>query len=165
MHFIQGYTRSLNFLSPSEIRPFQLGLKPFLYHFLLRLTLALVAVSSVLILLVPRIHCADLLLNFNTRFSRSLPEANTQPKQHSPASSFESSFPFVKLFLADTIIAILLYFSLFFTACYHRTFSLVHSVSETVMSGSACCMLHAGLLLGLFFEPEDGCDIFLRNVG
>jgi hypothetical protein len=26
-------------------------------------------------------------------------------------------------------------------------------------------MLHAGLLLGLFFDPEDGADMFLRNVG
>jgi hypothetical protein len=24
---------------------------------------------------------------------------------------------------------------------------------------------HAGFLLGLFFDPEDGSDIFLRNVG
>jgi hypothetical protein len=24
---------------------------------------------------------------------------------------------------------------------------------------------HAGFLLGLFFDPEDGDDIFLRNVG
>jgi hypothetical protein len=23
----------------------------------------------------------------------------------------------------------------------------------------------AGFLLGLFFEPEDGCAMFLRNVG
>jgi hypothetical protein len=30
---------------------------------------------------------------------------------------------------------------------------------------SACCLLHAGLLLGLFFDPEDGRDVFLRNVG
>jgi hypothetical protein len=30
---------------------------------------------------------------------------------------------------------------------------------------SACCLLHAGFFLGLFFEPEYGYDIFLRNVG
>jgi hypothetical protein len=24
---------------------------------------------------------------------------------------------------------------------------------------------HAGFLLGLFFDPEDGGDIFIRNVG
>jgi hypothetical protein len=26
-------------------------------------------------------------------------------------------------------------------------------------------MLHAGFLLVLFFDPEDGGDVFLRNVG
>jgi hypothetical protein len=25
--------------------------------------------------------------------------------------------------------------------------------------------LHAGSLLGLYFDPEDGADIFLRNFG
>jgi hypothetical protein len=28
----------------------------------------------------------------------------------------------------------------------------------------ATCV-HAGFLLGLFFDPEDGSDMFLRNVG
>jgi hypothetical protein len=31
--------------------------------------------------------------------------------------------------------------------------------------GSACYPLHAGFLLGIFFDPEDGGDMFLRNVG
>jgi hypothetical protein len=30
--------------------------------------------------------------------------------------------------------------------------------------GSACYLLHAGLLLGLF-NPENGGNLFLRNVG
>jgi hypothetical protein len=29
----------------------------------------------------------------------------------------------------------------------------------------ACCLLHIGFPLGLLFEPKDGGDIFLRNVG
>jgi hypothetical protein len=28
----------------------------------------------------------------------------------------------------------------------------------------ACCLLHAGFLLGLFFSPEDGGNIFLGNL-
>jgi hypothetical protein len=30
---------------------------------------------------------------------------------------------------------------------------------------AACCLLHAGFLLGLLFNPEDGGDILLRNFG
>jgi hypothetical protein len=30
--------------------------------------------------------------------------------------------------------------------------------------GSACCLLHAGFLLGLFFNPEDRGNIFLQYV-
>jgi hypothetical protein len=30
---------------------------------------------------------------------------------------------------------------------------------------SASCMLPDGFLLGLFFDPEDGCNIFLKNTG
>jgi hypothetical protein len=29
----------------------------------------------------------------------------------------------------------------------------------------ACYLLHAGSLLGSFFDQEDGGDIFLRNIG
>jgi hypothetical protein len=34
-----------------------------------------------------------------------------------------------------------------------------------VKPGSACYLLHAGFLLGFFFDPEDGDDMFLRNIG
>jgi hypothetical protein len=30
---------------------------------------------------------------------------------------------------------------------------------------AACHLLHAGSLIGLLFGPEDGGDMFLRNVG
>jgi hypothetical protein len=30
---------------------------------------------------------------------------------------------------------------------------------------SACYLLHAGFLLDLFFDPEDGGNMFPRNVG
>jgi hypothetical protein len=32
-------------------------------------------------------------------------------------------------------------------------------------SSTACYMLHACFLLGLFFDHEDGGDMFLRNIG
>jgi hypothetical protein len=31
--------------------------------------------------------------------------------------------------------------------------------------GHKSCLLHAGFFLGLLFNPEDGDDIFLRNIG
>jgi hypothetical protein len=34
-----------------------------------------------------------------------------------------------------------------------------------IKQSSPCYLLHAGLLLGLFFDPEDGGDMFLRKVG
>jgi hypothetical protein len=29
----------------------------------------------------------------------------------------------------------------------------------------ACCLLHAGFLRGLFFDPEDGDYVFFQNIG
>jgi hypothetical protein len=34
-----------------------------------------------------------------------------------------------------------------------------------MMQSYDCCLLHAGFLLGLFFDLADEDDIFLRNVG
>jgi hypothetical protein len=39
------------------------------------------------------------------------------------------------------------------------------SISITVSNYSACYLLQAGFLLALFFDPEDGDEMFLRNVG
>jgi hypothetical protein len=33
------------------------------------------------------------------------------------------------------------------------------------MKSSAWYLLHTGFLRGLFFDPEDGGDMYLRNVG
>jgi hypothetical protein len=30
---------------------------------------------------------------------------------------------------------------------------------------SACNLLHTGFLFSVFFDPEDGGDMFLRNIG
>jgi hypothetical protein len=38
-------------------------------------------------------------------------------------------------------------------------------VTNQVANGaSACYVLHAGFLLGIYFDPEDGGDIFPQNV-
>jgi hypothetical protein len=47
---------------------------------------------------------------------------------------------------------------------------LLHHIPEetwdtSVPCDSACHLFHAGFLLALFFNPEDGSYIFLRNVG
>jgi hypothetical protein len=33
------------------------------------------------------------------------------------------------------------------------------------VANSSWYLLYAGVLLGLFFDPEDGSDMFLQNVG
>jgi hypothetical protein len=35
--------------------------------------------------------------------------------------------------------------------------------ADSSEGGSACCLLHAGFFVGLFFDPEDGGDMFLRD--
>jgi hypothetical protein len=36
---------------------------------------------------------------------------------------------------------------------------------EKILKKKNPCLLHAGLFLGLFFDPEDGGDMFLQNIG
>jgi hypothetical protein len=47
--------------------------------------------------------------------------------------------------------------------CRNQT-AINHVGFEVVISRS-CYLLHAGFLFGLFFDPEDGGDMFFRNVG
>jgi hypothetical protein len=49
------------------------------------------------------------------------------------------------------------------TSHYHNYW--VISPKFISILSSACYLLYANFLLGLFFDPEDGGDIFLRNVG
>jgi hypothetical protein len=37
------------------------------------------------------------------------------------------------------------------------------SISQAIKQG-VCYLLHTGFLLGLFFDPEDGGDVFFPNV-
>jgi hypothetical protein len=39
------------------------------------------------------------------------------------------------------------------------------SKNKPSKQSSACYLLHAGFLLDLLFDPEDGGDMFLQNVG
>jgi hypothetical protein len=38
-----------------------------------------------------------------------------------------------------------------------------NKLSKKATGSSAWCLLYAGFLLGLFFDPEDGGAIFLQN--
>jgi hypothetical protein len=52
------------------------------------------------------------------------------------------------------------------TGIVRRTGVLKEDVASMLHStGSACCLVNAGFLLQLRFDPEDGGDMFLRNVG
>jgi hypothetical protein len=39
-----------------------------------------------------------------------------------------------------------------------------HRAADISKYGSACYLLHAGFFIGLFFDPEDGGYMFLRDV-
>jgi hypothetical protein len=41
----------------------------------------------------------------------------------------------------------------------------IFRVEEQAKLGSVCYLLHSNFLLGSFYGPEDGGDIFLRNIG
>jgi hypothetical protein len=45
------------------------------------------------------------------------------------------------------------------------SFSLVSCSAYSSMQKMASSCFHTGILLGIFFYPEDGGDMFLRNVG
>jgi hypothetical protein len=44
---------------------------------------------------------------------------------------------------------------------FQNVFETMSDINEALLAN----FLHAGILLGLFFNPEDGSDMFLRNVG
>jgi hypothetical protein len=44
---------------------------------------------------------------------------------------------------------------------HHSTIAIALNKQDTSF---ACYLLHAGFLLGLFFDSEDGGDMFFRNV-
>jgi hypothetical protein len=37
--------------------------------------------------------------------------------------------------------------------------------AASILIKQVCCLLHAGFFLGLFVDPEDGGDMFPRDVG
>jgi hypothetical protein len=41
----------------------------------------------------------------------------------------------------------------------------VHVVWHIAPCSSACYLLHTGFLLAVFFDPEDGAEMFFRNIG
>jgi hypothetical protein len=50
--------------------------------------------------------------------------------------------------------------------CYAGFVVLIAVVMNSSLFWSAVCyLLHAGFLLGLYFDPENGGNMFLRNVG
>jgi hypothetical protein len=48
----------------------------------------------------------------------------------------------------------------------HKSDALLPSrkAAWSMQQSTACHLLHAGFLLALFFDPEDGGDMFLQNI-
>jgi hypothetical protein len=49
--------------------------------------------------------------------------------------------------------------------CFTLVSSLTYSWFLKMKATTLWYLLHAGFLLGLFFDPEDSGDMFLRNIG
>jgi hypothetical protein len=47
--------------------------------------------------------------------------------------------------------------------CFEENIASIFKIEEGKQR-FACCLLHAGFLLGLLFSPENGGDMFLRNL-
>jgi hypothetical protein len=65
----------------------------------------------------------------------------------------------------EVLIAVVLKSSLFWDIMPQNLESqLAFEGTNCLQVGSACYLLHAGFLLGLFFDTEDGGNMFLQNL-
>jgi hypothetical protein len=52
-----------------------------------------------------------------------------------------------------------------FSAGPHRLYTLPYQGTNSILLSQLATCVHTGFLLGLFFDPEDGSDMFLRKDG